>query len=242
MLIWVILFLVVMGVSFVLAFRSMGGYHEVPSVSVPFSVFLVGNPQAFSLGTLRRIHEAALKGKFILSFERLFKGSRRALVVFGPVGILRPFSLELGLSEIEDYSRKAIDGMRAWEVGGKSLQTPMEPLDILSYIPALLEGEEFWWQVALRPEADYMFTATIRVVFRVSGKERAAKLQEELSKIGKPQGLLTLPQAYSSEQVIKFYRDRSVPLGPVARSGECLRLSAEGAYSLLGLQAASSSS
>ena len=47
MLILVILFLVVMGVSFVLAFRSMNDYRETPVSSVSFSVFLVGNPQQY---------------------------------------------------------------------------------------------------------------------------------------------------------------------------------------------------
>src|SRR3990167_440594 len=122
MLIWAILFLVVMGVSFVLAFRSMSDYREVPAPSVPFSVFLVGNPQALTLGNLQKLGEAFIKGKFIFSFERLFKGPKRALVVFGPVDVLQPFSQSLGLTEIEDYSRTVTGKMRAklWENGCKT--------------------------------------------------------------------------------------------------------------------------
>lgn len=236
MLIWAILFLVVLGVSFVLAFRSMGDYREVPLSSMPSSVFLVGNPQAFSPDILQKMHEAAFQGKFILSFERLFRGSKRALVVFGPVDIIQPFSLQLQLTEIEDYSLKATDKMRAWEVGRKFQQTSMEPLDILNYTPGFHEDEEFWWQVILRPEVDSIFATTIRAVFGGSDNERAMKLQEKLSKIGKSQGFSILPQAYKNEQVIKFYRDRSVHLGSVSNPRENLKLSIREVCSLLGLE------
>ena len=234
MLIWAILFLVVMGVSFVLAFRSMSDYREVPAPSVPFSVFLVGNPQALTLGNLQKLGEAFIKGKFIFSFERLFKGPKRALVVFGPVDVLQPFSQSLGLTEIEDYSRTVTGKMRAWEVGKKSPNAPIGSIDILSYIPSLQEDEEFWWQVVLKPKANQQFTAIIRAVFRGSDEGRLVKLQEELFDIGKPQDISVLPQAYSSEKIIKFYQDRSLPLGSLSHMGQ-LTLSAEEVYSLLGI-------
>lgn len=234
--------MVVLGVSFFLAFRSMGDYREAPALSAPFSVFLVGNPKALSLDNFQKLHEAALNGKSILSFERLFKGSKRALVVFGPVDLLRPFSQNLGLTEIEDYSRKVTKEMRAWEVGKKSLRTSIESPGILNDIPSLKEDEEFWWQVVVRSQANLMFDATIRAVFRGSDDGSLAGRQEELSGIGKSQGFSILPQAYSSEQVIKFYHERSLPFGSVTSQGSPMTLSVEEAYSLLGLQAASSSS
>lgn len=234
MLIWVVLFLVVMGVSFVLAFRSMSDYREVPTSSVPFSVFLVGDPQALTLGNLQKLGEAFLRENLIFSFERLFKGPKRALVVFGPVGVLQPYLQELKLTEIEDYSRTVTGNVKAWEVGKKSPNAPIGSLDISSRVPTLKEDEEFWWQVVLKPKANQQFTATIRAVFKGSDEGRLIKLQEELFNIGKPQDLSVLPQAYPSEQVIKFYQDRSLLLGPASKKVQ-LTLLAEEIHSLLGL-------
>lgn len=226
MLIWIILFLVVVGVSFVLAFRSMGDYREAPRPSVPYSVFLIGNPRALTSNTLQNLSEALFRDKLILSFERLFKGSKRALVVFGPAYILQPFSSELGLSEIEDYSRKITGQVGAWEIGKKSGHTTAGH-DVSSYIPDLKDDEEFWWQVVLRPGGNADFTATVRAVFRGRNRERLTEFEEALSGTGKSGGLTILPQSYLSEQVVKFYQDRSL--------GERLVLPAEEVVSLLGI-------
>jgi len=217
----------------------MKDYREAPAPSVAYSLFLVGRPQAFNSELIQKLHSEALNGKLALSFERLFKGSKRALVIFGPVGLLAPFKESLELTEIEDYSSRVSDYMRAWEVGKKSSQNNIN-LSILEYIPTLHENEEFWWQIVTKPDKS-SFKSTIRAVFRANQKERLLALSEELSRIGKGEGLAQIPEAYSSTQVVRFYQERSLPLG-FSSDSTSLNLSFDEIHSLLGLQAESSSS
>ncbi len=240
MLLWIILALIVVGVSFILAIRSMNDYREAPPASVSYSLFLVGNPGGLTTNVIHELHQAVIKDKFTLSFERLFKGLKRALVIFGPAEVLLPFKEALGLTEIEDYSNKVSEYMRAWEVGKKQKGEPAVNLSILGYIPGLLETEEFWWQIVTKPEKD-SFRSTIRAVFKTDRQERLTSLSEELSRIGKGEGLAQIPEAYSSGQVVKFYRERSLPLG-FSSDITSVNLTFPEINSLLGIQPASSSS
>lgn len=145
----------------------MGDYRENPAAATSrYSLFLVRNPQALTMEVMEDLHKATLKDKLILSFERLYKGAKSALVVYGPLSILQPLISQLELLELEEYSRKlepnqiqagalapnALDGVMAWEVGSK--RAPHEILevrDLINQVPQLGEHEEFWWQVVVQP-------------------------------------------------------------------------------------------
>lgn len=100
--IWIILFFVIILTSAVLAFRSMRDYEEFPENLNLNSVFFLGNPNAFTVETLKKLHGLLLGRKQFFSIERLIKGREKALVLFGPKE-LPGFLPELNLVELEDY-------------------------------------------------------------------------------------------------------------------------------------------
>jgi hypothetical protein len=100
-----IIFVLVLTASILLALRSMGNYRTKASQSkVPFGVFLVQKPEQLTVDTLNALYATLTKESRIISFERLAKGSRKALVIYGPKAVLTPFTELLGLLELEDYA------------------------------------------------------------------------------------------------------------------------------------------
>lgn len=159
MLLWIIIFLVVFLTSFILAYKSMIDYEENPFKSGGgYAPFLVRSPHALTQELINEFYRKALSRRMIISLERLFRGQRRALVIFGPQNLLLPYEDVLGLVELEDYSRRVnlpgqhLCSMVAWEVGTK--KSPHDLLavnDFTSVMPELGENEEFWWQIVLWP-------------------------------------------------------------------------------------------
>lgn len=221
MLIWFILFFLVVAISFVLAYQSMGDYEENPLASGKiYSLFLVQKPQALTVEILEKIHAQSISQKAVLSLERIFKGEKQALVLFGPSSILHPYIEDLGLVELEDYSQEEQIGslaegnkVLAWEVGMKKKHGTKERVaenHLQEDLPPLLADEQFWWQVILKPQKDKNFQGVIRAVFLTKEQARITQQEEGLLKIGHQAGLLLLPQVYSSSQVLDFYRQRSM--------------------------------
>lgn len=242
--------MLILAVSFVLAFRSMGDYYErAANFSASYSLYLIGKPDQLNIEIIGRLHEAMLRQNLIISFERLFRGDKRALVVFGPVLVLQPFMETLGLSELEDYSRRIESGktetipfMSAWEVGVKGSAPPEIVINNLrSYIPQLEDNEEFWWQLVMQPAGKMglmNFQAIIRAVLLVGNQSRAKILQKDLLEIGGEAGLTQLPQAYSTARLVKFYQDRALPQTSLTRfkeKGLSLALTPEEILSLVGI-------
>lgn len=161
MLIWLILFFLVIAVSFVLAFKSMSDYSELPlSSSLKYSLYLVRNPQKLSVDVLNKFYKPLKDKTGLIALETLFKGPKKALVIFGPVDILQGFTNELGLLELEDYSKKltpqelehSLPKIAAWEVGLKnSAQKLQTEGKLFPKTPGLLDEEEVWWQVVCHP-------------------------------------------------------------------------------------------
>ncbi|EKD84968.1 MAG: hypothetical protein ACD_38C00123G0003, partial [uncultured bacterium] len=89
MILWLILFLLIIGISFILAFRSMKDYQEIPKASkVEYGLFLIRRTDSFDAGVLGSIGKFMLDNSLIISLERLFKGNKAALTIFGPKEIL----------------------------------------------------------------------------------------------------------------------------------------------------------
>lgn len=211
MLIWIVIFAIVLGISFILALRSMGDYQELPQqTKTPYSVFLVRQPQALTAELLKQLHKGIIKEHLILSLERLYKDQREALVVFGPVKVLQRFSNVLGLLELEDYSQK-IEAGQSWEVGTKN--GLKQGSGAKFEMPEFLSNEQFWWQIVLDAQntQETNFKAVIRAVLQTEDHKRAVELEQKLSKIGTEIGLVVLPKEYTSAQIINFYQQRSVP-------------------------------
>lgn len=222
MIIWVILFLIIVIVSFILALRSMRDYHDIPvNQQTNYSLYLIKNEVGLTEDFLEQINKIIDKKRLIISLERLYKGTKKALVIYGPVTILKQFSKELDLMELEDYSLKNEQGDLShnlcWEVSAKHFQKiNASILGLREVSENLREMEEIWWQLVLQPQCERngiqpIFKAFIRVVVICADEQKGKDIKLNLEKQIKESGLLSLPQAYSSSQILQFYQKRSLP-------------------------------
>lgn len=222
MIIWIAIFLITIVVSVILALRSMRDYHEVPlHPQIPYSLFLIKNEAGLTEDLLKQISEMIGKKRLIISFEKLFRGSKKALVVYGPVTVIEQLGKELDLTELEDYSLKSKQvsehDILSWEVSSKYFQKNDEtPFHFTEVVKDLSDNEELWWQLILQPRCDRdelqpMFKALIRVAVISADKQKSQDIKLNLDKHIRESGLLALPQAYSSTQIFEFYQHRSLP-------------------------------
>lgn len=229
MIIWIILFFFVIIISFILALKSMNDYQGQPlALGLKYSLFLIQNPIELTLDILKSIHDEALKSNTIISLEKLFNGGKTALVIFAPKELMDKFSTTLDLLELEDYSLKEIPDFKAWEIGSKNLSPKVLEKDFFIKLPVLQEGEQLWWQIILKPKtANYQcrdknifFQSIIRIILLSVDKEKEQEMKEILfTKVG-ALGINTLPQAYSSAELLKSYQQRILPLNYVKELGE----------------------
>lgn len=222
MLIWIILFFIIIIVSFIFALKSMSDYQGQPlALKLKYSLFLVKNPTALTVEVLKNIHDETAKNNTIISLEKLFKGEKIALVIFAPSELMNKFSNILNLLELEDYSLKTIENFKIWEIGSKNLSPKLLEKDFTIKLPNLKEGEQVWWQIILKPkssnyqcrEKNAYFQSIIRVVLSTTDKALEQEISEILFTKGKELGLSMLPQSFSSGELLKFYQERILPLG-----------------------------
>lgn len=234
MLIWLVIFFIILGISFILALRSMADYKLQPSnFKTSYSLFLVTKPSTFNAQIITQLHQAILPDKLILSLEKLVKGSKQALVIFGPTQKLLSFTDILGLMELEDYSQKTENEILAWEVGTKpATDLSSSTSNILSEIPPLGESEQLWWQVVASPLKEEKFEAGIRAILQTQDRKRALLLQQDIQKATQSRGLFLLPQPYSNQQIIAFYRKRTLSV-PDSKISTKMIVSKEELLSLL---------
>lgn len=217
MFIWIILFLIILAASLILAWRSMTDYYEQSAnFSTPYSLYLVGNHQAVNEELLNKLHQESLSRKFVISWERLFKGLKRALVVFGPAVVLKPWEKQLQLVELEDYSQKVKGQLKTWEIGLKRKAGAPLIDNLISSVPQLAEDEEFWWQLVLQPhdlnnnKELCQFEGNLRAVLITNDSSRKKELQNNLLKIGVEVGLARLPQEYQPKDLLNLYQKRTL--------------------------------
>lgn len=222
MIIWLVLFVIIIFISFILAYLSMRDYQEVPEKKLQYSTFLIQNPDNFKAEVLDNLHQLIKRGETI-SLERLFKGDKSALVIFGPKEILQQFS-NLNLLELEDYTAVKIEDLAAWELTLKNHQ------EVVSYIfnqmPSLETQEQFWWQIVLQANSknyladltdrlrgvqltseDKVYRAQIRAVLVAPSEQRRKKLKVLLENLS--DNLIKIPRPFTSAQIFEFYTSRS---------------------------------
>ncbi|TSC86852.1 MAG: Uncharacterized protein G01um10147_727 [Microgenomates group bacterium Gr01-1014_7] len=211
MILWIVLFIVIVAISFLLALRSMKDYQEIPSES-QYALFLIRNPKALNSRILTNLAEDFLKRNLILSFERLFKGNKSTLLIFGPKLLADLYDM-LDLLELEDYTDVSSDRISAWEVGikegkGESLDYARDKRvkgkGVFVNFPQLNESEHFWWQVLI----SRAFKPQIRAIVVSDSQSRRKQLLEELEKLA-PHKLYKLPKVFSDSQILEFYKNRS---------------------------------
>lgn len=158
-----ILTLVFIGViSFILAWRSMGGFEEEPKNSKSYSMYWVKNISLFNSQTVHKLYDCVNSVHGVCSFERLFKGNQSALVLFAPSQIVSCVP-ELELVEIEDYlqpihmkmssqpttTKIHVNTVLGWGVDITN-QTNKTTGFIWQNMP-LEEGQQLFWQIVALP-------------------------------------------------------------------------------------------
>lgn len=232
MIVAVALFLLIIAISFILAFQSMKDYQEIPKKSTnDYGLFLVRRPENLNTELLESIRKQMLSEGLLVSIERLFKGSQSALTLFGPRKILDNFIGVLNLLELEDYTQN-LDSkdMSVWEIGLKNINQENQPElnNLFNNLPALSGDDQFFWQITLatKKENELLFQTQIRAAVFSKDPERRRVLVQDLQNIGSG-GLIKIPKPFSAEQMMVFYKLRSMSKdskGPVLDSGKVLNL------------------
>lgn len=213
MILWIILFLLVVAISFVLAYQSMRDYQEIPLKSKEdYGLYLVRKPENLNAGLLDSIRELIKKDGLVISLERLFKGQQAALVIFGPKKILTGFSSTLDLLELEDYSLNVDSrNVSTWEMGVKNKQLQeFGFVNIFQNLPKLLTDEQFLWQIVLGvKDGTAVFDSQIRAAIYSQDPQRRKTLAQEFQIITAGE-LVKIPRPFSQDQMMAFYRLRSL--------------------------------
>ncbi len=220
-LLWVVLFILVVAISFVLAARSMKDFTEIPTSSEEYSLFLIRKTDSLTAELLNSIHKNLLRTSLIISFERLFKGKDSALVVFGSSKLLMAYKDSLDLLELEDYTNVDVEQIFAWEVGIKK-NGQWTKDNGQSNLSQLSEIDQFWWQVVLSND----FKAQITAVVISADAQKRNTLTNNLQSLS-PDRLIKLPKAFSNEQLFNFYKSRSFRKdnnNPILSSEEIIQL------------------
>lgn len=203
MILWVVLFVLVVAISFVLATQSMKDFAEIPEDS-EYGLFLIRNTQGLTGGFLTSIQADLKQLGVVISFERLIKGSKTALVVFAPKQMILRYTDFLNLLELEDYTNLKVEDISAWEVSVKNPQLLKTEQKIFNNMPQLENQEQFCWQIILSSELKPQITA----ILVSDDPARKKHLSLDLHNLA-PQNLTKLPKAYSNAQLLKFYQERS---------------------------------
>lgn len=166
--IWLIIILAIVIVSFVLAIRSMRTYKEIPTTKYPYGVFLIQNESlVLENGILNKLYEFCAQSNAIVSLERLFNGSQKALVLFAPQNIGQ-FIPELALLEIEDYLTKNTsqsitkNNAVVWSIKPKDESALILKPEFMKNVQ-LNSNQNFFWQIIMTAaKKDFHFQVNIK--------------------------------------------------------------------------------
>lgn len=198
MILLIILFILVVLISFFLAMYSMRDFLVKPNSKLEYGIFLVRNLNNFNLEILGSILEESQKQNVLVSFERLFKDADSALVIFAPKALILKYTDLLNLLELEDYAVLDLDFASVFEIGLKSSQ------DLRVNLPKLNKDERIWIQLVTKGEVGGKATYQMRAVIYSANKNLAVEFQDNFKNI-----LPKIPKPYSKKQFFEFYKARS---------------------------------
>lgn len=183
----------------------MKDFTEIAQSGQKYGLFLIRKTQGLNAQFFNSIHSDLLQLRLVISFERLFKGKKSALVVFGPRKLLFNYHNSLDLLELEDYTNINAENISAWEIAIK------DNGKVFSNLPPMLETEQFWCQLVLwadKKEAELTsFLGQIRAVLVSTDVVRNKTLTHSLQNLA-PDRLFKLPKDLSNEQILDFYQKR----------------------------------
>ena len=184
---WLTILSIVLVLSFLLAMRSLkNSQTKIKPSSTPQSLFLIRNPDQITTELLEKLHQTQTS----LSFEKLFKGSEQALVLFGPKGLEQRLP-ELGLLELEDYlipkeqtfsnkdqTKVNADQAFGWQI---ALQPGMDKPDLSQL--NLGVDEQLFYQIILEPviqKDEKLLKVTARAMVATKNKLDKVKLGKRI--------------------------------------------------------------
>lgn len=189
--IWLIIILVIIVVSFILALRSMRTYKEVPTTKFPYGIFLIKNEELLlENGVMNKLYDFCVESNAIISLERLFNGNEKALVLYAPQNVGQ-FVSELALLEIEDYLLKApkspqkkvlIDEAVVWSIKPKNESDLVIKPGFLKDLN-LEPSQNFFWQIIMvAAKQKFHFQINIRAAILESDVHKKIELAKFISK------------------------------------------------------------
>lgn len=221
---WVILFIVVVLVSLLLAFRSMKDYQEIPQEAkdLTFALYLISQKNLIDEEVLKKIYQFSLKLNSIISFEFLKRGADSALVVYAPTEFLTQFS-SLAPVELEDYlensgknsnpTKLSVNNSIAWVITAKN--NPKKSLVMTEDFFKLELGEDqgFYLQAVClgNPKQSDTFQVTVRaIVFDKNPNNRVTLAKTITEKIQNNTSLLSTRREEPTLQVFQDYQKRTL--------------------------------
>lgn len=227
MIFWVLLFILVVLISFFLAMQSMRNFREVPQAQEKdYGPFLIRKTMNITTDFLDQLHTQILKEGFIVSFERLFKGSESTLVLFAPRKIAQNYLTSLDLIEIEDYTDVPKEGILGFEMGTKADKNNKNLQNFFGNFPKLEDDETVWWQLIIMARKERLFEVLPRVIIKGRDLIRAAEIEKKLHHLAGG-FLIKIPKPYSIGQILQFYKQRNLNKdmhNPTITSNEVLNL------------------
>ncbi len=200
----ILLFILVVAISFFLALYSMHDFEIKPNLKLEYGTFLIKNPKNLNPESLAPLFSELAKSNLLISFERLFKGHEGVLVVYGPKNILMKYQDQFNFLELEDYTRADLNNISIWEVEVR------DKLNFRDKFPNLAEHEQIWFQIILRINKKDLriFPTRVRVVLVSQEENRLKELTKEFQDNYKST-LPKIPKPYSKAQIFEFYKKRS---------------------------------
>lgn len=209
-----IVIILIVSISFFLAYRSMKDYQEKPHKKVPHGIFLVQNPQSFNESILTDIYQKAKSHGSIISIEKLYKGPEKALVLFGPISILQQYP-HLHLLELEDYTHKLSEShIRCIEIGYKDKAYKQLILDATRLTPPVVIDHEsrLFYQFVCQPNhTPSTYQVTFRIAIITSNQpQREEIFQKAIGRIQLFTNLTRKLKPQTSRQLFQNYKHRSI--------------------------------
>ncbi len=191
----------------------MRNFQEIPTLNESdYGLFLIRKTLNITSQLLDQIHLQMLKGNFIISFERLFKGGESTLTLFAPRKIIQGYINHLDLLELEDYTAVDADKILVFEMGTKKKAAEQGLTAFFKEFPALEVSESIWWQVVLKAEKGAVFEVLPRVIIQASDQTRRQEIGKSLHLLAG--GFLAkVPKPFTNNQLLQFYKQRSFTKG-----------------------------
>ena len=221
--IYVILFIAVLVISFFLAYRSMSSFQQYPSKLQSYSLYLIKNIKELNFDTLEKLHNLSLSSQHQFSLEVLFKGNQAALALYAPATFAQ--ATQLQLLEIEDYlesnslnlpaNKTTVNEIYGWVIAPKN--NPKKILNVSQDFLRMIDleaSQKFFWQMvllAVKNGQSKQYQATIRVMVAESDPIKRVELAKAMDReIEQHTGLVKNPKASSASFVFEAYSKRTL--------------------------------